>query len=85
MSRIEKTITVDASIDTVYGQWTQFESFPTFMEGVDTVVQVDDRTLDWTASVARPDARPGGRASPTRPRPSASPGRASTAPRTMAP
>ena len=52
MSRIEKHITVDAPIDTVYGQWTQFESFPTFMEGVDKVVQVDDRTLDWTASVA---------------------------------
>ncbi len=52
MSRIEKTITVDASIDSVYGQWTQFESFPSFMEGVDNVIQVDDRTLDWTASVA---------------------------------
>jgi len=52
MSRIEKTITVDAPIDRVYGQWTQFESFPTFMEGVDSVVQVDDRTLDWSASVA---------------------------------
>ncbi len=52
MSRVEKTITVDAPIDTVYGQWTQFESFPTFMEGIDKVDQVDDRTLDWTASVA---------------------------------
>jgi uncharacterized membrane protein len=52
MSRIEKTITVAAPIDAVYGQWTQFESFPTFMEGVDKVVQVDDRTLDWSASVA---------------------------------
>jgi len=52
MSRIEKTITVDAPIDRVYGQWTQFESFPSFMEGVDRVVQVDDRTLGWTASVA---------------------------------
>jgi len=52
MSRIEKTITVDASIDSVYGQWTQFETFPSFMEGVDKVAQVDDRTLDWTASVA---------------------------------
>jgi uncharacterized membrane protein len=52
MSRIEKTITVEAPIDTVYGQWTQFESFPTFMDGVDKVVQVDDRTLDWSASVA---------------------------------
>ena len=52
MSRIVKTIIVDAPIDTVYGQWTQFETFPTFMEGLDKVDQLDDRTLDWTATVA---------------------------------
>jgi len=51
MSRIVKTITVDAPIDAAYGQWTQFETFPTFMEGVDSVHQIDDRTLDWTATV----------------------------------
>ncbi len=50
MSRIEKSITVDAPIDMVYGQWTRFESFPDFMEGVVRVIQVDDRTLDWTTS-----------------------------------
>ena len=33
MSRIEKTITMDAPIDVVYGQWTQFESFPTVHGG----------------------------------------------------
>ena len=36
----------------VYNQWTQFETFPLFMGGVERVVQVDDRTLDWTASIA---------------------------------
>jgi uncharacterized membrane protein len=34
-----------------YDQWTQFESFPKFMEGIERVVQLDDKTLDWTASV----------------------------------
>ena len=52
MSTIEKSIVVDAPVADVYAQWTQFESFPVFMEGVDRVVQLDDRTLEWTATVA---------------------------------
>ncbi|MET0771458.1 MAG: SRPBCC family protein [Candidatus Limnocylindrales bacterium] len=51
MSRIEKTIEVAAPIDAVYGQWTQFERFPEFMEGVTGVTQLDDRTLAWEAQV----------------------------------
>jgi uncharacterized membrane protein len=52
MSRIEKTIVVDEPVEDVYAQWTQFESFPSFMEGVDRVIQLDDRTLAWEATVA---------------------------------
>ncbi len=52
MSRFEHVITVDAPLHEVYNQWTQFESFPSFMEGVESVVQRDDRTLEWTASIA---------------------------------
>ena len=52
MSSFEKTIQVAAPVRAVYNQWTQFESFPLFMGGVDRVVQVDDRTLDWTATIA---------------------------------
>ena len=55
MSRIEKTIEVDAPIGSVYGQWTQFEAFPTFMEGVTRVEQLDDRTLAWEARIAGRD------------------------------
>src|SRR5207249_2414807 len=33
-------------------QWTQFESFPRFMAGIDRVVQVDPKTLEWTATIA---------------------------------
>jgi uncharacterized membrane protein len=51
VSRIEKTITVEAPLDAVYAQWTQFESFPGFMEGVRRVEQLDDRTLAWEAEV----------------------------------
>jgi uncharacterized membrane protein len=51
MSRFEHVVTVDAPVREVYDQWTQFEEFPRFMEGVESVVQLDDRTLDWTAEI----------------------------------
>ena len=51
MSRIEATIDVEAPIREVYDQWTQFEDFPQFMDGVKRVVQRSDKTLDWTAEV----------------------------------
>jgi len=52
MSRITEHVDVDVPVSVTYNQWTQFESFPEFMEGVERVVQLDDRTLDWTASIA---------------------------------
>jgi uncharacterized membrane protein len=52
MSRFEKTVEVAAPVGAVYGQWTQFERFPDFMEGVTRVTQLDDRTLAWEAEVA---------------------------------
>jgi len=52
MSRIIEQIEVDVPVRVAYDQWTQFESFPQFMEGVDRVVQLDDKTLEWTASIA---------------------------------
>ena len=51
MSRIEHAINVDVPLRVAYGQWTQFESFPVFMEGVKSVIQLDDKTLEWTARV----------------------------------
>jgi uncharacterized membrane protein len=52
MPRFEATIDVDVPIRVAYNQWTQFEEFPMFMDGVERVVQRDDRTLDWTAEIA---------------------------------
>jgi uncharacterized membrane protein len=52
MSVINETIEVEVPVRTAYDQWTQFEEFPRFMEGVESVRQVDDTTLEWTAQVA---------------------------------
>jgi uncharacterized membrane protein len=49
---IEESIEVQAPVSTVYNQWTQFEDFPLFMEGVDHVQQIDDTRLHWVATVA---------------------------------
>lgn len=52
MSVIEKSIEVGVPLSTAYDQWTQFEDFPRFMEGVDRVDQLDDRHLHWRATIA---------------------------------
>lgn len=52
MSRIESSIDVDAPVRAAYDQWTQFEEFPRFMEGVLEVEQLDDVRLRWRAQVA---------------------------------
>jgi uncharacterized membrane protein len=51
MEKIEKSIDVEAPIQTVYNQWTQFEEFPRFMEGVKSVTQLDDKRLHWVAEI----------------------------------
>ena len=52
MASIIESIEVDVPIRVAYDQWTQFESFPEFMEGVDEVRQLDDTHLHWKADVA---------------------------------
>src|ERR687889_770493 len=52
MSTIEKSIEVNVPVNTAYNQWTQFESFPQFMEGVKEVRQLDDKRLHWKAQIA---------------------------------
>jgi uncharacterized membrane protein len=50
-STIEQSVDVHVPIRTVYNQWTQFEEFPRFMEGVVEVRQLDDTHLHWKATV----------------------------------
>jgi len=52
MSTIEESIEIERPVRTVYNQWTQFEEFPTFMEGVESVTQLDDTHLHWVAEIA---------------------------------
>jgi len=52
MSRFEEKLNVNVPIRAAYDQWTQFEDFPKFMDGVERVEQLDDKTLRWTASIA---------------------------------
>ncbi|QOD94048.1 MULTISPECIES: SRPBCC family protein [Microcella] len=52
MSTVRAEIDIDLPISTVYNQWTQFETFPQFMSGVDVVRQVDDTHTHWEVSLA---------------------------------
>jgi uncharacterized membrane protein len=52
MSMIQKSIELNVPVRTAYNQWTQFEEFPKFMEGVKEVKQIDDRHLQWKAEIA---------------------------------
>jgi uncharacterized membrane protein len=55
MATVEKTIDVNAPVSVCYNQWTQFESFPEFMEGVKEVRQLDDTRLHWHAEIGGRD------------------------------
>ena len=55
MARVEHEVEVNVPVRTAYNQWTQFEEFPRFMEGVKEVRQLDDKRLHWHAEVAGED------------------------------
>ncbi len=55
MPTIEKSIEVDVPVQTAYNQWTQFEEFPKFMDGVKEVKQLDSTHLRWKAQIAGKD------------------------------
>ena len=55
MARIQKDTEVDVPVEIAYDQWTQFESFPQFMDGVKEVVQLDEKTLRWQANIGGKD------------------------------
>lgn len=55
MPTIEQSIDVDVPLSTAYNQWTQFESFPNFMGGVEQVTQLTDTLTHWKTHVAGVD------------------------------
>ena len=52
MSKIEESIPVHVPVRTAYNQWTQFEEFPQFMQGVEEIRQIDDTHVHWKAEIA---------------------------------
>jgi uncharacterized membrane protein len=51
MTTTVQSIDVHVPISTAYNQWTQFESFPEFMQGVERVEQIDDTHLEWDVRI----------------------------------
>ena len=52
MSNIEEHVDVDVPVRAAYNQWTQFEEFPKFMEGVEEIRQIDDTHVHWHTKIA---------------------------------
>jgi uncharacterized membrane protein len=52
MAAVTESVDVAVPVRTAYNQWTQFEDFPMFMEGVEEVVQLGDTQLKWVAEVS---------------------------------
>ena len=51
MPKIEETIEVQVPVQQAYDQWTQFEDFPKFMDGIQSVQQLDDTHVQWVAEI----------------------------------
>jgi uncharacterized membrane protein len=51
MPKVEETIEVQVPVQQVYNQWTQFEDFPKFMDGIQSVQQLDDTHVQWVAEI----------------------------------
>jgi uncharacterized membrane protein len=51
VATVNESVEVNVPLSVAYNQWTQFEEFPQFMEGVKSVRQLDDTHLEWTAEI----------------------------------
>lgn len=52
MAQIQQSVDVDVPVSVAYNQWTQFESFPHFMTGVESIKQVSDTRNHWVTNIA---------------------------------
>jgi uncharacterized membrane protein len=51
MSGVTESVDVAVPVRTAYDQWTQFEEFPRFMEGVEEVRQLSDTMTHWKVGI----------------------------------
>ncbi|ACU72567.1 cyclase/dehydrase [Catenulispora acidiphila DSM 44928] len=51
MGDVTESVDVNVPVSTAYNQWTQFETFPQFMDGVESVAQIDARRTHWVTKV----------------------------------
>ena len=51
MASVQESVDVDVPIRVAYDQWTQFESFPQFMGGVERITQLDDKHTHWVTNI----------------------------------
>jgi uncharacterized membrane protein len=51
MPKVEDSIEVQVPVSQAYNQWTQFEEFPKFMDGIQSVQQLDETHVQWVAEV----------------------------------
>jgi uncharacterized membrane protein len=51
MTKIQDSIEVQVPVQQAYNQWTQFEEFPKFMDGIQSVQQLDDTHVQWVAEI----------------------------------
>lgn len=51
MSAIEESVEVAVPVTTAYNQWTQFEEFPRFMEGVERIEQRTPTLTHWATNI----------------------------------
>jgi uncharacterized membrane protein len=52
MGSVTESVEVAVPVRTAYNQWTQFEEFPQFMEGVEEVRQLSDTLTHWVTEIA---------------------------------
>lgn len=51
MTAVTESIDVNVPVTTAYNQWTQFESFPQFLDQVEDIRQVDATTNHWRVKI----------------------------------
>jgi uncharacterized membrane protein len=51
MPKVDESIDVRVPVEQAYNQWTRFEEFPKFMQGIQSVQQLDDGHVKWVAEV----------------------------------